>query len=159
MAPRPINPANISLRIQDILTNYGDPDIGRALAKNLIDQGTLGVGNVLRLEERDVNILDGSGSITGTRRALQVVFNQTGQVFDDIEEAIQFANTRGVVSYTRLSGRRENKIGRQLPMGGIFDDMRKINVDIIKRAKQNPNGKIARDLRKLGLSSLPHQMR
>ena len=103
MAPRPINPANISLRIQDILTNYGDPDIGRALAKNLIDQGTLGVGNVLRLEERDVNILDGSGSITGTRRALQVVFNQTGQVFDDIEEAIQFANTRGVVSYTRLS--------------------------------------------------------
>ena len=154
MAPRPINPANISLRIQDILTNYGGPDIGRAIAQNLIDQSNLGVGNVLRLEERDVNILDDSGSITGTRRALQAVFNLTGQAFDDIGEAIQFANARGVVSYTRISGRRENKVGRQLPMGGLFDDMRKINIDIIKRAKQNPNGKIARDLRKLGLSSL-----
>ena len=146
---RPINPANISLNVNDILSRYGDPDIGKAILKNLVEQGPLGVGQVLRLEERDIPTVDPSGATTGTRRALQVVFNQTGQAFDSLEEAMDIANSRGVVSYSRLSKNPANIIGRQLPFGGMHSDMRTINM-VIKRAKLNPSGKEAKDLRKLG---------
>ena len=151
---RPINPANISLKIEDILTNYGGPEIGKAILKNLVEQGPLGVGQVLRLDERDVDVLDASGSVTGTRRAMQIIFNQTGQAFQNLEEAMNFATERGIVSYSRLSQNPEYQVGRQLPFGGVRSDMRKINIDIIKRAKMQPNGKVARDLRKLGLGFL-----
>ena len=150
---RPINPANISLNVNDILSRYGDPDIGKAILKNLVEQGPLGVGQVLRLEERDIPTVDPSGATTGTRRALQVVFNQTGQAFDSLEEAMDIANSRGVVSYSRLSKNPANIIGRQLPFGGVHSDMRSINM-VIKRAKLNPSGREARDLRKLGLGQL-----
>lgn len=150
---RPINPANISLNVNDILSRYGDPDIGKAILKNLVEQGPLGVGQVLRLEERDIPTVDPSGATTGTRRALQVVFNQTGQAFDSLEEAMDIANSRGVVSYSRLSKNPANIIGRQLPFGGVHSDMRTINM-VIKRAKLNPSGKEAKDLRKLGLGQL-----
>lgn len=153
VARRPINPGNISLSIDSILSRYGDQDIGKAILKNLVEQGPLGVGNVLRLEERDIPTVDASGATTGTRRALQVIFNQTGQAFDSLEEAMNIANSRGIVSYSRLSKNPANMIGRQLPFGGVHSDMRRINM-IIKRAKLNPSGKEAKDLKRLGLGQL-----